>query len=244
MTIRRGHHRPAVYRQIMKSAAAALALWALGVSPLAASLAVYDLNFNNTLTTINYSFVQDGYLVIDADAGTFGSVLVLRDPDSGELYSSTSLLSGTYTLMTRERDGRRFGVATSYGGGGDEVSNLAFQIIGRLDGDGMRSVGAGVRIPVPLSFRGFLLAFAPEELVDEAFAYGFAGQSRVSAGLDEGLTIWSNFNGWSQAETVTNIQDLLENNGTLPVPTPTPSPSPSPSPSPTASPSPTPSDQP
>ena len=195
-----------------------------------AELLIYDLSFSNLSTTVNYAFAQDGFLVVDPVAGTFSSVIVLVDPNTALLYSTTSLLSGTYTTMFREGNGNEYAVLASSSAAGSGADNLAFQVVGELS--------SGVPISqrrvadVARTLRGVLFASAAESssgngtTSNSTFTFGFAGQSRVRAELDRGLTRDANGSSLDSAGALAIATAVLENRGVLPQASPSPSPSP------------------
>lgn len=212
-----------------------------------AELLIYDLSFSNLSTTVNYAFAQDGFLVVDPVAGTFSSVIVLVDPNTALLYSTTSLLSGTYTTMLSEGNGNEYAVLASSSAAGSGADNLAFQVVGELS--------SGVPISrrrvadVARTLRGVLFASAAESssgnsttsnsttsnsttsnstTSNATFTFGFAGQSRVRAELDRGLTRDANGSGLDSAGALAIATAVLENRGILPQASPSPSPTPSP----------------
>ena len=43
---------------------------------------IYDLELEKTGRSVNYTFFKDGFLVIDPEAATFSSIVVLTDPNT------------------------------------------------------------------------------------------------------------------------------------------------------------------
>lgn len=212
-----------------------------------AELLIYDLSFSNLSTTVNYAFAQDGFLVVDPVAGTFSSVIVLVDPNTALLFSTTSLLSGTYTTMFSEGNGNEYAVLASSSAAGSGADNLAFQVVGELS--------SGVPISqrrvadVARTLRGVLFASAAESssinattsnsttsnstTANSTFTFGFAGQSRVRAELDRGFTRDANGSGLDSAGALAIATTVLENRGVLPQASPSPSPAATATPAPT-----------
>lgn len=221
---------------------------AFAVSAVRAQMVIYEVSFDDTGPGVNYSFIQGGYLVVDQNASSFSSVVVLNDPATWLPYYTTGLLAGSYMTMLEEGSGNEVAVIYSMSGGGNGTTSgdsLAFQVIG--DTSDNVKVGGGASLPIAKKLRGFLLASAPETGTVDAsgnstFTYGFAGSSKATAKFESGFTREANDNRLDSAGTLTALTELLKNRGIGPEPTPTPSPSPtaSPSPSPTATPSPTP----
>ncbi len=211
-------------------------LLGLLVTGLQAQVVVYELSFSNTGPNVNYSFLQGGYLVVDENASSFSSVVVLNDPVTFQPYYTTGLLSGSYLTMLEEGSNNEVAVIYSMSGGSDSADNIAFQVIGDTDND--TSVGGGASLPIAKKLKGFLLASAAESGTtsttgNSTFTYGFAGSSKATAKFQSGLTKDANNNRMDAATTVTYLTEVLTNRGIGPEPTPTPSPSPEPSPSPT-----------
>jgi len=212
------------------------ALLGLLVTGLQAQVVVYELSFSNTGQNVNYSFLKGGYLVVDENASSFSSVVVLNDPVTFQPYYTTGLLSGSYMTMLEEGSNNEVAVIYSMSGGsGDSADNIAFQVIGDTDND--TSVGGGASLPIAKKLKGFLLASAAESGTtsttgNSTFTYGFAGSSKATAKFQSGLTKDANNNRMDAATTVTYLTEVLTERGIGPEPTPTPSPSPSPSPTP------------
>ncbi len=212
--------------------------------PARAQEVVYNLSFGNTLNTVNYSMFQSGYLIADPTAGTFSTVLILVDPNTFRLYYSADLASGSYFEVRGEADGARHAVMFGSTGGSGGVDNVALQLVGKVD----RRVGLGdgTSTRVAGGLRGILLASAPgtvptENSEETEPTFGFAGQSRLRAGLDIDLTNLVNSSTDEEATAVSVITDLLESWGITTEASPSPSPSPTATPTPVTSPTPTPS---
>jgi len=192
-----------------------------------AQVLVYDLSFNTTGPSVNYSFLEGGYLVVDVSAQAVTSVVILTDPTTQLPYYTTGLLSGTYMEMLEEGSGSEYAVVYSTSGstGGD---NIAFQILGKTSNN--TGVGGGNSLSIARKLRGYLLASAAESLTtatsgnstasstattsgNSTFSYGFAGSSKVTANLQSGLTSDSNSNRLDAATTLNNLTQLLENRG-------------------------------
>lgn len=215
-------------RRIM-AALASLVVVVTSVAGAAQSgLLIYDLSFNRTGPSVNYSFIEDGWLVVDLAAGTFASVFVLEDPNTGLLYYTTSLLTGSSFQVTSDGDGDMYSVlvGTSSSGG----QSVSLQLTGAVDK--RKKIGGNQNTRLADGLRGFLLASAP----DGSGEAGFAGQSRAGASYDGGLTTTVNDAGMASADAVNFLATRLQNLG-IPAQA---SPSPSPSPTPTPVPSPTP----
>lgn len=144
-----------IYRSLL--AAVLLILPAL---PSRAEVLIYDLSFSNVPSSVNYSFVKYGYLIVDPSAGTFSSVVVLTDPNTFLLYSTSSLLSGNYTTLLSEANGNEYAVLSSTGAAGNGADNLTFQVVGELRA-GVR-VGGGMSVDAARQLRGVFTAFAAE----------------------------------------------------------------------------------
>lgn len=192
-----------------------------------AQVLVYDLSFNTSGPSVNYSFLEGGYLVVDVSAQAVTSVVILTDPTTQLQYYTTGLLSGTYMEMLEEGSGSEYAVIYSTSGstGGD---NVAFQILGKTSNN--TGVGGGNSLSIAKKLRGYLLASAAESLAtsssgnsttssnattsgNSTFSYGFAGSSKVTASLQSGLTSDSNSNRLDAATTLDNLTQLLENRG-------------------------------
>jgi hypothetical protein len=200
---------------------------------LCAEVIIYSLSFSNAGQTVNYSAFDSGYAVIDQNAGSFSSVMVLRDPVTNVRYQTSDLLSGRYFDLIEEGSGELFGVmATTSVLTAETLESLSFQVLGEAS---RTSLGAGISLRVPQKMRGFLLASSPEaSSVDDAgrplLEYGLAGASRVTARFDRNSTRDANNARLSAAATLDAISATLERRGIRPEPTPTPTPTPTPAP--------------
>ena len=67
-----------------------------------AELLIYDLSFGNTGPSVNYSFLQGGYLIVDVASNAVTSIVTLTDPETNLLYYTTGLLTGTYMELISE----------------------------------------------------------------------------------------------------------------------------------------------
>jgi len=190
-----------------------------------AQILIYDLSFNTTGPSVNYSFLEGGYLVVDVSAQSVTSVVILTDPTTQLQYYTTGLLSGTYMEMLEEGSGNEYAVifSNSASAGGD---NIAFQILGKTSKN--TGIGGGNSLSIAKKLRGYLLASAAESLTtggngttsptttssgNATFSYGFAGSSKVTASLDGGLTSDSNSSRLDAAAALDNLTQVLENRG-------------------------------
>jgi hypothetical protein len=202
--------------------------------PAGAELLVYSLRLDPTSNSVNYPGIPGGYLVVDENAGSFSSVMILRDPDTNRRFYTTSLLSGSYFELLREGGGVS-AVLSSFGSGPEGGEAVAFQAVGKTDG-GTR-IGGGASTRVAKSLRGFLMTNAPESTTsgtsgDPLIELGFAGASKAGVDFESGSTRNANNARMTSATAITEITRTLERQGIPPEPTPTPSPTPTPTPSP------------
>lgn len=198
--------------------------------PAGAGLLVYSLRLEPTGTTVNYPGIAGGYLVVDDDAGSFSSVMILRDPDTNRRFYTTSFLSGSYFELLREGGGVS-SVLSSLSGGSGGGEAVAFQVVGKTDGG--TNVGGGVSLRVAKKLRGFLMTNAEESSIssttgDPLLELGFAGASKASADFESGSTRNANNARMTSATAITEITRTLERQGIRPEATPTPAPSPTP----------------
>jgi len=209
-----------------------------------AEVLVYDLSFNATGPSVNYSFLQGGFLVVDSKSSAVTSLVTLVDPQTDLLYYTTGVLSGTYMEMVQEGSKQEYGVISSTSGSGGDAENIAFQVLGKTSrGVG---IGAGNSLSLPRNLKGYLLASAAESRSTDTnnvttTTFGFAGNSKVTANFQSGLTQDANNSRLDSAGAITRLTEVLVNRGVVPQPSasPTASPNPSASPSPTVSPNPT-----
>lgn len=208
-------------------------------------LVIYDLSFNTTGPSVNYSFLQGGYLVVDAGSDAVTSIVTLTDPQTQLLYYTTDILSGTYTEMVAEGSNQEYGVIYSSTGSGGDADNIAFQILGKTS-DGV-DIGAGNSLSIAKKLQGYLLASASESVSTDTnnittISYGFAGSSKVDAKYQADLTKDANNRRLDAAAAIENLTAILVNRGVVPQPSasPTATPGASPIATPTASPTATP----
>ncbi|MEX1118268.1 MAG: hypothetical protein WEB60_05680 [Terrimicrobiaceae bacterium] len=204
----------------------------LGAIPAGAELLVYSLKLDPTSNSVNYPGIPGGYLVVDEDAGSFSSVMILRDPDTNRRFYTTSFLSGSYFELLREGGGVS-SVLSSLGGGSGTGEAVAFQAVGKTDGG--TNVGGGVSLRVAENLRGFFMTNSDESSTtstagDPLLELGFAGASKASVNFESGSTRNANNARMTSATAITEITRTLERQGIRPEATPTPTPTPSPTP--------------
>jgi len=223
----------------MKPALFAALLLSLCSLSARAEILIYDLSFNTTGPSVNYDFLQGGYLVVDSASNAVTSVVILNDPNTNIPYYNTGVLSGTYMEMLSEGSGSEFAVITSSSSAGADADSIAFQVLGQTSNN--VSIGGGNRLSIARKLRGFLLASAAESTslddtsTSTVFSYGFAGSSKVTASFQGGLTNEVNTGRLAAADALELLTTELENRGIQPEASP--SPSASPTASATASPS-------
>lgn len=200
--------------------------------PAGAELVVYSLRLEPTGNSVNYPGILGGYLVVDEDAGSFSSAMILRDPDTNRRYYTTSFLSGSYFELLREGGGVS-SVLSSFGSGSGSGESVAFQVVGKTDGG--TNVGGGVSLRVAKKLRGFLMTNGEESSSsstsgDPLLELGFAGASKATVNYESGSTRNANNARMTSATAITEITRTLERQGIGPEATPTPAPTPSPTP--------------
>jgi len=209
----------------------ALSLFLSGVQ---AQLLIYDLSLEKTGRSVNYTFFDSGYLVVDLAASTFSSVIVLTDPNSFTFYQTAGLVTGSYSTML-DYSGTDNAVLFGASSGTD---NAALQVIGAIESN--RNIGGDQRSNLARKLRGYFLASGAQVNASTgngtisngtttSFEYGFAGASEATATYDSNLTKQANNKGLDSAGALDLIGQILANRG---VPGYTPSPSPTPTPTP------------
>lgn len=197
-----------------------------------AELLIYDLSFNTSGPSVNYSFLQGGYLVVDAGSKAVTSIVTQTDPVTDNLYYTTGVLSGTYMKLASEGSNQEYAVINSTSGSsGNET--VAFQILGKTSND--VPVGSGNSLSIARKLQGYLFASAPESTSTDTnnittITYGFAGTSKVAAKFQSGLTKEANDKRLNSSTAMNLLTEVLKNRGVGPQPTASPSPSASPSP--------------
>ncbi len=209
----------------MKRALLAALLLAFPALPARAEILIYDLSFNTAGPSVNYDFLEGGYLVVDAASNAVTSVVILTDPTTKLPYYTTGVLAGTYMEMISEGAGGEYAVITSSSSSGADADNIAFQILGKTSKN--VDIGSGNKLSIARKLRGYLLASAAESTsLDDAsntvFSYGFAGASKVSASLQDGLTNKVNNDRLEAASALELLTTELENRGVQPEASPSP----------------------
>jgi len=202
------------------------------VSAAQAQLLIYNLSLEKTGRSVNYTFFDSGYLVVDLAASTFSSVIVLTDPNTFTYYQTAGLVTGSYSTML---DYSGYDNAVLFGASSG-TDNAALQAIGAIESN--RNIGGDQRSNLARKLRGYFLASGAEVNASTgngtatSFEYGFAGSSEATATYDSNLTKQANNQGLDSAGALDLIGQILANRG-VPGYTPTPTPSPTPTPTPT-----------
>ncbi len=192
-----------------------------------AELLIYDLSFNTTGTSVNYAFLQGGYLVVDAGSKAVTSVVTLVDPQTDLLYYTTGVLSGTYMELLSEGSNQEYAVINSTSGSGANADNVALQILGKTSS--RVDVGAGNSLSIAHKLKGYLLASGAQSVSTDTnnittITYGFAGTSKVTANYQSDLTKDANNGRLDAATALNHLTTILENRGVTPQPTASPTP--------------------
>jgi hypothetical protein len=202
------------------------------VSAAQAQLLIYNLSLEKTGRSVNYTFFDSGYLVVDLAASTFSSVIVLTDPNTFTYYQTAGLVTGSYSTML-DYSGYDHAVLFGASSGTD---NAALQVIGAIESN--RNIGGDQRSNLARKLRGYFLASGAQVNASTgngtatSFEYGYAGSSEATATYDSNLTKQANNQGLDSAGALDLIGQILANRG-VPGYTPTPTPSPTPTPTPT-----------
>ena len=201
------------------------------VSAAQAQLLIYNLSLEKTGRSVNYTFFDSGYLVVDLAASTFSSVIVLTDPNTFTYYQTAGLVTGSYSTML---DYSGYDQAVLFGASSG-TDNAALQVIGAIESN--RNIGGDQRSNLARKLRGYFLASGPQVNASTgngtatSFEYGYAGSSEATATYDSNLTKQANNQGLDSAGALDLIGQILANRG-VPGYTPTPSPTPTPTPTP------------
>ena len=207
------------------------------VSAAQAQLLIYNLSLEKTGRSVNYTFFDSGYLVVDLAASSFSSVIVLTDPNTFTYYQTAGLVTGNYSTML-DYSGYDHAVLFGASSGAD---NAALQVIGAIESN--RNIGGDQRSNLARKLRGYFLASGAQVNASTgngttsngtatSFEYGYAGSSEATATYDSNLTKQANNQGLDSAGALDLIGQILANRG-VPGYTPTPTPSPTPTPTPT-----------
>jgi hypothetical protein len=202
------------------------------VSAAQAQLLIYNLSLEKTGRSVNYTFFDSGYLVVDLAASTFSSVIVLTDPNTFTYYQTAGLVTGSYSTML---DYSGYDQAVLFGASSG-TDNAALQVIGAIESN--RNIGGDQRSNLARKLRGYFLASGAQVNASTgngtatSFEYGYAGSSEATATYDSNLTKQANNQGLDSAGALDIIGQILANRG-VPGYTPTPTPSPTPTPTPT-----------
>jgi hypothetical protein len=204
------------------------------VTTAQAQLLIYNLELDKTGRSVNYTFFDEGYLVVDLAASTFSSVIVLTDPNKFSFYQSAGLVTGNYSTIfdyTGNDNAVMFGSSSG-------IDNAALQVIGAIESN--RNIGGDQRSNLSRKLSGYFLASGAQVNAGTgnsttsngtatSFEYGYAGFSKATATYDSNLTQQANNQGLDSAGALDLIGQVLSNRG-VPGYTPTPTPSPTPTP--------------
>jgi len=209
----------------MKTLTIAVLAAVTGLLSARAEIAVYDLSFDSTGKTVNYSFLEGGYLVVDEATGGVTSIVVLTDPTTRLSYYTTGLLDGTYITMIEEGTNAEYGAIYAMSNSGADADNIAFQIFGKTSK--FTNVGGGTQLNIPRKFSGYMLASSAESSSVNAttqivtYTYGFAGASKVASRLQDDLTTKANNSRISAASELEILGEILVQRGINPEASPT-----------------------
>lgn len=192
-----------------------------------AEVLIYDLSFNTSGPSVNYSFLEGGYLVVDSNSKAVTSIVTQTDPQTGLLYYTTGILSGTYMELVSEGSNQEYAVVNSSSGSGGTAGSISFQVLGKTS-DGV-GVGGGNSLSIARKLKGYLNASAAESVSTDTnnittITYGFAGSSKVGANFQSGLTRDANNQRFDTTAALDSLAGILKNRGVSPQPTATPSP--------------------
>lgn len=206
-----------------------------GLNVLRAELLIYEMSFSSTGPRVNHPNFLNGVAVIDSQAGSFSTILVLEDPLTGIPFYTSSLLSGSYFELSEKGGGDIYAVMQGNTGGDDLVESVSMQAVGETSRN--VDVGPGTSQRVARRMKGFFLANSTETVVTDEdgkthIETGFAGSNRVTARFDASSTREANKRRLDVDGAITVISQNLEKRGIRPEPTPTPAPPPGPSPTP------------
>lgn len=165
--------------------------------------------------------------MVDPDAATFSSIVVLSDPGSTAFYQAADYVTGKYNELI-DFAGRRnaflFGAVSASTTNAD---NAALQLTGLIDR--FAKVGPGSRAEYANKLRGYMLYSAAEikgkttNGLTTGFFYGFAGFAKALANFNKNLTKEVNTLGLDTPDAIYFLEKQLFANG-IPGPTPTPKP--------------------
>lgn len=193
-------------------------------------LLVYDLVLDKTGRSVNYTFFKDGYLVVDPDASSFTSIVVLTDPNTFQFYQASDFLKGTYNEIRDYAGNRNAVLFGATAGTSANSDNSALQVIGPIDKN--TGVGGEMRAKYSETLRGYFMASGPEVSsgngTNTRFEYGFAGFSRAKGQFNKNLSKQVNNAGLDMKGAVGFLEKYLIARGVVSA---SPSPSPSPTPS-------------
>ena len=211
-----------------------LATITLFVSTVNAQVLIYDLALDKTGRSVNYTFFDSGYLVVDLAASTFSSVIVLTDPNTFRYYQTAGLVSGSYETML-DYSGYNHAVMYGISSGAD---NAALQVIGDIESNS--NIGGEQRSILAKKLQGYFMASGAQvdaitgnsttsNSTTRAFEYGYAGFSKATAIYNIKLTKQANNEGYGSAAALNLVGQILANRG-VPGYTPTPTPTSTPTP--------------
>ncbi len=197
-------------RKLLATVVAAAALFA-GAEASQAQVLVYKMDFSKTGGSINFSFFDRAYFVVDALGGVGSFIFTYRE--DGRDFYLTAEDSGEMFFAVKPGEVERAVVRATATNGTAQSEYLA---IGRLD----RTVsfnprGQRISAHVASTLRGNVLASDSEEDVSFEFdkAIGFAGFAELKATLDETRTDSANRGDLTVSGTIAEIVDDLTGMG-------------------------------
>ncbi len=192
-----------------------------------AQVGVYELDLNDTGTSLNYEFYTGGYFITDLPEGS-GTFVFTVERNARRFYADSQ---GSGQLFIVE-DGSSMLSAISGSGDQDEISASLLLTGGKFS---VINIGGSISMPVTRNLSGSFQASSSSFVTNEGTfreTIGVAGFSDASMKLDLSLTRHVNNNREDVSTATQTVIDDLERRGFNPEPTPTPTPTPTPEPSP------------
>ncbi len=198
-----------------------------------AQVGVYEIDLNETGTTLNYEFYTGGYFITDLPEGS-GNFVFTTERNTRRFYSTVNS-SGDLFIVT-DGDSK---LSTVSGRSVDSSNTISSSLLATGGKFSVTNIGGSISLPVTQNLSGQLQASSSTFTTNEGTfreTVGVAGFSDVSMKLDRRLTRHVNNNLENVEEATDTVIEDLERQGFAPEPTPTPAPTPTPTPTPIVSP--------
>ncbi len=188
---------------------------ALSLVPVAAQVAIYEMEFEREDRSINFSFFDGGFFVMDGLTGAGSFVFTFQEVENNrlkDLYITSENSAETFTAIKK---GTRKAVVRATAQTTTGLSH--YLAIGELEESlPVQLRGQELRFEVATTLRGYVLASDDEsdvDFTDETETLGFAGLASMKMNLDRIRSLDANRLNQTTTETVAALVAELEDFG-------------------------------